>query len=703
MNRFLWSVFFALQALFAQAHAQHGHDEHGIEEVIVSGIMDKRKADTVVPVNVLSGEDLRENAAKTLGETLNRQVGVTFASFGPGVGQPVIRGQTGSRVRVLQDGVGTLDASLASQDHANTVEAILAERIEIIRGPATLLYGGGAIGGVVNVIDNRIPERVPEALTGAFEARNNSVASGNTAVFRLDGGGGSFAWHLDGLRRDTGDVEIPGLAVDVEALEALHRHEEGEAEEEEEEIENTDGFIANSGTEAANLTAGASWIGERGFLGASISRLENEYGLPPGAHGPHHEEEEEAAEEEHPEESIRIDMQQTRVDLKGGLEMEGFFNRLRARLTVSDYEHSELEGVETGTVFHNEGFEGRLLLDHRHSGSLSGVWGVQLAGSEFSALGEEAFIPASDIQSLGIFAVESLEKDRWSYEFGLRLDDQNIEMQSGRCDSGETAWSGSAAAIWRFREDSNVLVSLNRAARAATVEELFSNIGRDSCTEPADPEQLILHAATARFEIGNPDLESETSQNIEIGLRKHTGNVSGELNVFYNKISDYIFLSDIGEFEETIISRYLQQDATFSGIEGEVTFPFAISDARHFDLTLFADYVRAEFDAGGNVPRIPPMRLGAEIGYAQQNWILKLRVTSVAEQDEVADNETQTDSYTRVDLYFDYHLPWSRNELLVFAKGNNLTDEEIRNHVSFLKNFAPEPGRGFEVGLRYQF
>lgn len=699
MKKYPWLVFFAL-ALPTQAYAQHDHDEHGLEEVIVSGVMDKRKADTVVPVNVLSGEDLRENAAKTLGETLNRQIGVTSASFGPGVGQPVIRGQTGSRVRVLQDGVGTLDASLASQDHANTVEAMLAERIEVIRGPATLLYGSGAIGGVVNVIDNRIPERVPETPTGAFELRHNSVSSGDTAVFKLDGGGDSFAWHLDGLRRETGNLEIPGLAVDVEALEALHEHEEGAAEEE--EIENTDGLIANSGTEAANLTAGASWVGERGFLGTSISRLESEYGLPPGAHG-HHHEEEGAAEEEHTEEGIRIDMQQTRVDLKGGLEMEGFFNRLRARLTVNDYEHSELEGDEIGTVFHNEGFEGRLLLDHQHSESLSGVWGVQSAGSEFSALGEEAFIPASDIQSWGLFAVESLEKNRWSYEFGLRLDSRNIEMQSGPCDSSETAWSGSAAAIWRFREDSNMLMSLNRSARAATVEELFSNIGQDNCMEPADPEQRVLHSATARYEIGNPDLDVETSQNIEIGLRKHAGDVLGELNVFYNKIDDFIFLNDVGEFEETIVSRYSQQDATFSGIEGEVTFPFGLTDAGHVDLTLFADYVRAEFDAGGNVPRIPPMRAGAEIGYAQQSWILKLRVTSVAEQDEVADNEAATDGYTRVDLYFDYHLPWSQNELLIFAKGNNLTDEEIRNHVSFLKNFAPEPGRGFEVGLRYQF
>ncbi|HEX7027440.1 MAG TPA: TonB-dependent receptor [Gammaproteobacteria bacterium] len=692
MKKYLWLAVVALPALPMQAHAQHDHDEHGIEEVIVSGVMDKRKADTVVPVNVLSGEELRENAAKTLGETLNRQIGVTSASFGPGVGQPVIRGQTGSRVRVLQDGVGALDASLVSQDHANAVEAILAERIEVIRGPATLLYGSGAIGGVVNVIDNRIPEHVPETPAGAFELRHNTVSSGDTGVFKLDGGDGSVAWHLDGLWRETGDVEIPGLAVDVEALEALH--EEGAAGDE--EVENTDGFIANSGTEAANLTAGASWIGERGFLGASISRLENEYGLPPGAHGHHHE-------GEATEEGIRIDMQQTRLDLKGGLKMEGFFNRLRARLTVNDYEHAELEGFETGTVFHNEGFEGRLLLDHRHSESLSGVLGLQFAGREFSALGEEAFIPASDIQSWGVFAVESLEKNRWSYEFGLRLDGRNIDMQSGRCEAGETVWSGSAAAIWRFREDSNMLMSLNRSARAATVEELFSNIGRDDCMEPADPEERVLHSATARYEFGNPGLEVETSQNIEIGLRKHAGDVLGELNVFYNKIDGFVFLNDVGEFEETIISRYSQQDATFSGIEGEITFPFELSDTSHVDLTLFADYVRAGFDAGGNVPRIPPMRLGAEASYARQSWILKLRVTSVAEQDEVAENETTTEGYTRMDLYFDYHVPWGQNELLVFVKGNNLTDEEIRNHVSFLKNFTPEPGRGFEAGLRYQF
>ena len=687
-------LFFTLPLAAEQAGQHQGH-EHDVEEMVVTGAQVKAKADTAMPVNVLSGEALRENVGKTLGETLQGQVGVTSASFGPAVGQPVIRGQTSIRVRVLQDGIGTLDASLASQDHANAVEAILAERIEVIRGPATLLYGNGAIGGVVNVIDNRIPEQVPEHLDGAVELRHNSAADEDTGVFKLDGGSGGFAWHLDGAFRESKNLEIPGLAIDVEAVEALEMHEDGE-EEEEEEIENTDGFVANSDTDSSSITAGASWIGKRGFFGLSVNRLQNEYGLPPsGGHG-HHEEGEESGEEEG--EEIRIDLEQTRIDLKGATEFDGFFNQLRGRIAINDYEHVELEGAEAGTVFRNEGWEGRFTLKHGDD-ERSGVLGLQLGDRRFSALGLEAFIPEADIQSSGIFLVETLGM----YEFGLRAERQAIDPTAGGCNTSETTWSASAAAILEQTEDANWLFSYSRSERAASVEELLSNIQLDSCQEPADPEQLVRHAATARFEIGNSDLSTETSQNIEVGFRKHAGDLRAEFNVFHNEISDFIYLADIDEFEETIISYYLQEDATFTGFEAELTLPFDISDNRHMDLMLFADGVSAELDSGAKVPRIPSMRFGSQLSFSQDDWIVKLKLTSVDDQNDIGINETATEGYTRVDLYFDYHINIGGNEMLLFVKGNNLTDEEIRNHTSFLKNYSPEPGAAYELGLRYTF
>jgi iron complex outermembrane receptor protein len=687
----------ALFTIAPDVIAQRPH-HHDLEELIVSGPLQKDKAGTSLPVNVIDGEDLLENVANTLGDTLNGQIGVNSSSFGPGVGLPVIRGQSGNRVRVLQDGLGTLDVSSISQDHNNSVEPILAERIEIIRGPATLLYGNGAIGGVVNVIDNRIPQQIPENTEGKLELRYNSAAKGKTGVFKLDSGvSDHFAWHIDGVFREQDNIEIPGMAIDETALEILH-----DDEEEEEEIDNTDGYIANSDGESTSFTAGASYIGERGFFGLSVNQLENEYGIPPGGHA-HNEEDGEEEEEE----LIRLDMEQTRYDLKGALSMDGFIEQLRARISYNDYEHQELEVIganrNSGTLFQSKGTEARLTLHQRAVGMFSGVFGLQVIDSKFGAEGEESYIPASDIGSVGVFVVESLDAEKWSYEYGLRIESQSVDPGTD-CAKEENTWSASTAAIWRFRDDGNLMLALNRSERSASVEELFSNINRDTCAAPVDPDNLVRHNATARFEIGNPDLKMETASNIELALRKHTGDIQGEVNIFYNNISDYIYMQDTeDELDETIISRYRQQDALFTGIEFEVTFPFEPGTTAHLDLSLFGDYVRAKFDSGGYVPRIPARRYGAELAYIAGLWSLKLRATDVGNQTRVAENELPGNGYMLVDLYFDYHFVFSDKQLLFFMKGNNLLDEEIRNHTSLLKNFAPEAGRGYEAGLQFQF
>lgn len=700
MNRIIsWPTLLAALISAAPVKAQHHDSHHDIEELIVTVPVNRKMSDTSLPLSVLSGETLRESAGGTLGSTLDILPGVNSASFGPGVGSPVIRGQSGNRVGVLQEGLGTLDASTVSQDHANSIEPLLAERIEVIRGPATLLYGNGAIGGIVNVIDNRIPETIPEKPGAAIELRHNTVSDENAGVFKLDGGDGSFAWHLDGLYREHGNIKIPGHAI---------LEEPGEEEAEEEHAGETAGFIENTDAESQAATAGGSFIGERGFIGASISVLENIYGIPPGTH--EHREDGGAEEEAHEEAQLGIDMKQTRFNIKGGRELDGFLEALETHVAFTDYRHDEIESAggveETGTVFNNEGTEARLLLHHRALANLSGVFGVQLGDQEFSALGEESFIPAVDIRSLGLFAVESMDLGNWLYEFGLRTSHQNI-APGGGCDHDETTWSGGASAVRRISEHTNFLISLNRSERSPSVEELFSNVDVPACAEPADPAELVVHAASRRFEIGDPQLKTESSRNLELALRRHLGEIQGELNLFYNRIDDYIFLADTGlEFDETVISRYLQRDATFSGIEAEITFPFEFEregGRSHVDLSLFGDYVKAEIDNGGNLPRIPPRRLGAEIAWLRDLWSLKLRVTGVDDQDRIATNETATAGYTLVDLYFDYHLPAGGGEAVLFVKGSNLLDEEIRNHASLIKDFAPEPGIGFEAGVRYRF
>jgi len=661
------------------------HSDLSIEEVIVTSTLHRSRADTAMPVSILTGEELREKVAATLGETLQDQVGVSVASFGAGVGSPVIRGQGGNRVQVLQGGIGNIDASAISADHANSLEPALAERIEVIRGPATLLYGNGAIGGVVNVIDNRIPRSMPQAISGIVETRNNSVSDQQVTVGRLEGGTGNIAWHLDGVYRESNDVEVPGFAINPASVDITD-------EEELEELLGSRGRLANSNTRATVKTAGASWIFDEGYIGFSLNRLENEYGIP--GHDDGHEGE---------EDGVRIVMEQDRADIEMELPLGGWFEELHGRLSAVDYQHVEVEpSGEAGTLFEQDGLEGRFVLHLAGSENREGVIGAHFSHRDFSAVGEEAFIPSTDIDSVALFTLHSIDRGDFTYEFGLRAENQSLQQNRGACDSDNTTWSGSTSAIWRFSEQSNLLFSVAHSQRSATVGELFSNI--DTACGELPTELLVEHAATQRFEIGLPDADAESSTNFEIGLRKHLGDVRGEVNLYYNDISDYIFLNDTGVFLDDVeVSRYQQSDALFYGMEVEVNFPLRRSGDHLSELSLFGDYVRAEFDSQGNAPRIPPLSAGFELRHSHVSWQTKLRWTEVQNQSDTGINEARTGGYTLVNYYADYHLPFGNSETLLFFKANNLLDEEIRHHTSLLKDLAPAPGRSIEVGLRLEF
>ncbi len=698
--------------------AEERHTEDQLEEIVVTAPFDESEAETALPIGILSGEALREKVNNTLGDTLKNEIGVNSASFGTAVGQPIIRGQTGNRVNILQNGVGVTDASNVSPDHANGVEAVLAERLEVIRGPSTLLYGSGSIGGVVNVIDNRIPETLVEDTQFFVQQSYNSVSEEHKTLVRLDGSAGDLAFHLDAFTRENDDVEVAGFAIDefaVEELEELiadHLGEEGHDEEGEEELENSRGFIANSDAEASGGNLGLSYVGDSGFIGFSISDLSSEYGLPPGAHSHGHEEEEGEEEEEHEEEVefVRIDMEKTRYDFRGAYEFDtGFVESIRGSLGITDYEHSEIEifedgESEVGTLFSNEGLEGRFTLNHRPVANWRGVWGLQTVNTEFSATGEEAFIPESDITSLGLFAVERYTQGDWTAELGLRFEENEVDP-NGACSYDGNASSVSGSLLYDVNADSNMLFGLSRSERTPTVEELFSNTSAITCARFADDEQLVLHAATALLEIGNPLLDTETSHNIEFGFRRHSGPFTGEISVYRNNIDDYIFLDLTGEeHEEQSIATYLARDAEFTGLEGEVSFSLYEAGDNALALSLFGDVVNAEFDSGGNVPRIPPAKVGAELRYFGANWSVHLHATRAMDQSDNGDLELETDGYTLLSLYADYHLPvGNESDLKLFLRGDNLLDEEVRNHASFLKNFAPEAGRGITFGLRYEY
>lgn len=689
----------------AQSHAQEPHSGEAVEEIIVTSSLQKTRAETALPVNVLSGEELREKAASTLGETLKELVGVNSASFGSGVGLPVIRGQSGSRVQVLQGGVSNMDASAISPDHANSVEAALAERIEVVRGPATLLYGNGAIGGVVNVIDNRIPSEVPDVITGLVETRNNSASDQQTSVMKLEGGAGSFAFHLDGTYRESNDTTIPGFAVNPATVDM------GD-EEAVEQLLDSKGRIDNSSTRAHANTLGLSWVFDEGYVGMAFDHLESNYGLPAAAHHHHDEEDADHAGDDHDEEEllheeesgIRIAMHQDRYDFEGERNLEGFFSQVQGKFSSVDYEHAEIEGDgSVGTVYANKGREGRFTLTHSPIGELQGVTGLQVGSKTFSAIGEEAYIAQTDVSSVGMFTVQNLDVGDTTYEFGLRAERQRLDQAGSACDDSTSSLSGSASALWRVRDDTNLMVALTHSQRAASVEERFSNIDNVTCREP-DEHDLIAHAATQRLEIGDPTADKERSTNIEIGLRRHMGTVTGDLNLFYNDIKDYLYMRDTGIYVDDVqIARMTQDDAVFKGVEVEMSMPVSSSDRHLTELSLFGDYVRATLDANGNVPRIPPLRMGAEVSHSHSNWQYKLRLTRVSDQKDVAMNETDTKGYTLLNASVDYHAMTGDQVLTVFGKANNLLDEKIRNHTSVLKDVAPEAGRSLVLGVRFEF
>jgi len=632
-------------------------DSIDIDEVIVSASPFAKSIEAVnKPVNLLSGEDLKNASAATLGETLSGQLGVSSASFGPGVGLPIIRGQSDNRVKVMQDSIGSMDASAASPDHAVSLEPLLANKIEVLRGPAALRYGSGAIGGVVNVLDNRIPGELPAGITGGAEVRNASANNETVGVASLNAAAGNLAFHLDGVRRTSDDMDIPSYAEKYPADTASA----------------SKGYVPNTDAESTSGTVGASYISGDDFIGMSISKLDNNYGIPPDG-----------------DELVRIDMHQTRYDIKGELNNPfGGFQKISGRLGHNDYEHTEMEDGEPGTKFTNNAYEGRVELIHNPVEFLnvnwSGAIGVQSAKSIFAAIGEEAFIPKSDIKSLGIFIVEEATHNNFTYELGIRTDRQKIAPEQGESVSHDSL-NLSATTTWHFTEDQQFSLGIAQSQRAPSIEELFAE----------GP-----HPATGSYLIGDENLNKETSTNLELGYHWHHDNFQFSTNVFYNRIQDFIYAENLDEIIDELNGyQYTQANATFKGIEAELKIPFA----NYWSLRLFSDYVRATLDDGGDLPRITPMRTGVSLDVNVNQWSANLSTTHVAKQDHPGTNEDSTDSYNRIDARVDYTFKNSGTDYTLFLKATNLANTEIRNASSYLRDIAPEAGRSLQAGVRVTF
>ncbi len=664
------------------------------EAITVTAAPDARAAgDVARPVSVLQGSELLVAAEASLGETLARQPGVSTTYFGPGASRPVIRGLGGDRIRILDNGLGTGDVSSTSPDHAVGLEPLSTERIEIVRGPATLLYGSSAVGGVVNVIDGSIAEVLPgRPISGAVTLRGGTAADERAGAVELAGNLGRLAWFASGSKREAKDLEIPGFAETRALREAEHGH--GEDEEEEEEL--AFGVLPNSAIESGGARLGLSWVGKAGFLGVSVSGFDTLYGVPGHAHGHGHDEDGEEhdheGEEHGEEEPVRIDLEQRRVDLRGEL-ARGFgpVKRLKFRFGHYDYRHLELEGDEVGTRFETDGWEGRLEAAHRPFGSVTGAWGLQVGRRDFEAEGEEAFVPPSRTDSWALFAFEEVAAGPLTWQFGARYESQQIDVRPAELpDRSFSGVSGSLGLVWKLSESVSSSLALSRSVTLPNPEALYSD----------GP-----HAATRVYEIGDVTLGEEVSLGGDLGFRFDSERIRVEASLFHNRVDDFIVERLTGEEEDGLpVVRFGAVDAELSGFEIDAHLGLVHAHPNHLELHLSLDGVRAEERASGQpLPRIPPLRYGVGLNYQSESWFGKIEAMRVAKQDRLAAFETETAASTRIDAAIGYRFFLAGTVHDVVLSGRNLTDQESRVHASYLKDLAPLPGRDLRLSYRLAF
>jgi len=619
----------------------------------------------VVPVSVLNGRELSLRREGTLGETLNSIPGVSATQFGPNASRPIIRGLDAERVRIMQNGIGILDASSLSFDHAVGIDPLIIEQIDVVRGPAALLYGGSAMGGVVNAIDHRIPKEKLDGITGRAEARFGGPDSTRNGAAVVDVGNGQFAIHADAYSRKTSDLDIPGFAVSRRKSEADGTPRENR------------GKLADSSSEGDGGALGASLTFDHGYAGVSFSTLNNNYGVL--------------------EEDIRIDMKSDRWDFATEFkELGNIISRVKFRMAHTDYEHVELEGGDVGTTFKNRGLEGSFEAGHAPIGNLSGVIGYQFSNTNFEALGDEAFVPSVNTQNKALYIYEELAINQNKITFGGRLGHTQVDSKdSATFGAGQNNSfnpnSFALGGLYKIDDNWSLSSNLSHNERAPSYFELYAN----------GP-----HIATGQFEVGNTNFKKEQSNGIDAQIRWKDAKNSLSLGAYYTRFSNFIGLFDTGtEFEiepgEFLpIAEFRAVPATFKGLEAEGRFNLV----DNLDLTVRGDYVHAR-DTRNNdyLPRISPLRLGAGLQYALNGFSARLDVLRAFNQNNTAENELATDGYTNVTALVAYKLPVKFN-IELFAKANNLLNEEIREHTSFLKDIAPAAGeRALMIGARADF
>ncbi len=662
-------------------------------DIVVTAPYQRDRADLLSGVAVLQGEELTRSLRPTIGETLARTPGVSATSFGPNASRPVLRGLAGERVRVLTDGIGSIDVSNTSVDHAVAINPLLADRIEVLRGPAALLYGSAAIGGVVNVLDKRIPRAVPDepfhadVIAGFGSAATERSVSGavDVPVSR------TIVVHADGSYLKSDDLRIGGpvLSRPLRA-EALASDAAGLSTDEVDFGANARlrGRLPNSASETWTAGVGAAIVTDTGNFGLSYSHYDSLYGVPVRfATAPGQE-----------QEAPRLDLKQNRIDARAEVKTGGgFLDTIRARFGYANYRHFELEeDGAIGTAFYNKGLEGRVEFVQTQRGVWKGASGVQYLARDFNVVGDEAFLPRNQTEQIGLFTLQQFDFGRFKAEAGGRFEHSALEAQAGvdqpqflRGKRTFDAWSVSGGASYGLSDMWRLGVNLSRTERAPSAEELFAN----------GP-----HAGTEAFEIGDPDFAKERAYGVEAVLRGRGDGYTFEASAYHNWFSNFIYDDRTGAIEDGLpVFQARQADARYYGFEVQGSLDLARIGDTVVTADGLADYVHANIRSVGPAPRIPPLRLLGGLGAEGRKLGGRVEVEWNDRQDRTAAFETETGSFTLVNASLNIR-PWGDERPLSFiVSANNIFDVNARRHASFAKDFAPLAGRDIRVTARASF
>ena len=680
-------ILLTASPLLAQTTPAADHGDHVIagNDIVVTGIIARNRTDLLAGTSILSGDDLARDLKPTIGDTLTHQPGVSATSFGPNVSRPVLRGFQGERVRVLADGIGSFDVSNTSVDHAVAINPLNADRIEVLRGPAALLFGSSAIGGVVNVIDSRIPRKVPdEAIHIDATATYASAANERSGGARIDFPVSEIiVFHADASYGKTGNLETGGALLSP----ALRAEAAASGDADVRSLATLRGELPNSAGRNWEVAGGAAVITEGGNLGFSVSHYANRYGVPirysldPAA----------------PAEQVSLDARQTRVDLRAELNpASGLFEAIRFRAGFADYQHDEIDDEGAiGTSFFNQGWEGRLELAQRARGGWHGALGGQFFIRNLNIVGDEKFLPKSETLQFGLFTLQALDLGLLRLEAGARVEasrvsaDADATLGNPQLDRDFTAISGSFGGSYEVTNGWRVGVNGAYTERAPSAEELFAN----------GP-----HAGTQAFEIGDTGLTKERSKGLELTLHGKSEGFTVSASLYHSWFDGFIYETPTGMIEDGLpVFQQRQADARHYGAEIEITKQLAQIGSFKLSADAIADFTRATIKQAGPVPRIPAVRLLG--GLEAQSDVLggRIEVEWVDRQSRIAAFETATQGYTLVNASLNWKPLGPDAGLALTLSANNIFDAVARRHASFLKDYAPLAGRDVRLGARISF